>query len=151
MFDARAGVYATSLEVTKPSTVKPGQQFQIAAKLSGLFFVKWIYPSASGQGAYILLYQGNKEIGRYRISQYNTAVTRSVTAVGPSGWNDLIGLGSETIARFNVTAPSKAQTLEYSVVYTGEKWSNSANSGVLKVKAGYPNLVPAITPLLLGD
>jgi hypothetical protein len=146
-----AGEYRTQLSVTKPAVVKPGQTFQISATLTGWFFVKWIYPAASGQGSYIVLYRGPTEIARYRISENNTAVTRTVSKPGPSGWNDLIGLGSETTARFTVTAPPQVGSEVYSVRYLGEYWSDAAESGPFTIRYGNGGADSAVTTLLLTD
>lgn len=145
------GAYSTQLAVNSPSVVKPGERFQISAKLTGKFFVKWIKPQASGQGAYIVLYRGSTEIGRYRINESNTAVTGYVSEPGPSGWNDILGMGSETTAKFTVVAPEAIGAQEFTVVYTGEKWSNSATSGVFNIRFGYPDSISTILPLILDD
>jgi len=60
-------------------------------------------------------------------------------------------MGSETTARFNVVASAQPTLQDYTVVYSGERWSDSASSGVFKVNVGYPDAFSAVLPLLLDD
>lgn len=141
--------YATQLAISAPATVKPGDSVPVGVTLTGLFKVGFIYPNVSGPGGYIILYQGNIEVGRVQINKSNTQITDQTYDVGPDGRQVIIGLGSRKDVTFNVTAPTTQGPVQYSATFTGDPYANSASAGPTAVRVGYPDVAPIVVPLLL--
>lgn len=141
--------YATQLVISAPATAKPGDSVPVTVTLTGLFKVGFIYPDAPGPGGYIILYQGNAEVGRVQINKSNTQITNQTYDVGPDGRQVIIGLGSRKDVTFTVQVPSTQGGTQYSATFTGDYYANGASAGPTTVRVGYPDITPVIVPLLL--